>query len=489
MSRISAFFRSPHALVGTVVLALSAILLVAVLAPRTPPTIVEPPSRSAAASFDERLAREHVAYLADPAREGRLAGSRGYREAAEYVAERFREIGLQPLGDDGTYFQRFDMPMVELAAMPELEVLSPLPHRFAVRRDFSELVGGRRGGGTVEAEVVFVGSGSDGGDYSDYRDVDARGKIVLLAGQSVGDPLDAAIRRGAIGALFVDGPGPLVHFSYQPEFEREVIPTLVVTEDATDRLIAASGKRIGQLRRSLSERGGGNASEPLSFATGARVRLAVPLAPVRTVKATNVVGLLPAASSAEGDRYVVIGGHLDGVGTDPDGTVYPGANDNASGAAVTIEVARAIAAERDRLRAGVIFVAFDAEEEGFRGSDYFVERSFAAPYRPENVLAFLNFDVVGCCGDTLAASAESAELQRRIAAVALRLGVPFRSTRGGASDHVSFARRGVPSAILIWPETGPIHTAADTVDRIDLAHLRGVGIVATAVVRELSIGE
>src|SRR5437867_1462582 len=94
----------------------------------------------AAAAFDAAKAKAHVDYLADPARGGRYSGSAGYRDAAMYVADRFREIGLEPLGDGGTYFQHFTMPIVDLTATSVLRRVDPDPRDFRPRVDFTESV-------------------------------------------------------------------------------------------------------------------------------------------------------------------------------------------------------------------------------------------------------------------------------------------------------------------------------------------------------------
>src|SRR5439155_397965 len=108
----------------------AALLLAACTAVPAPDTTSAAPSPSAAAEianghFDGARAKAHVSYLADPARGGRMSGSAGYADAAQYVADRFREIGLEPLGDNGTYFQHFPMPNVHRAAMPTLAAIAP----------------------------------------------------------------------------------------------------------------------------------------------------------------------------------------------------------------------------------------------------------------------------------------------------------------------------------------------------------------------------
>ncbi len=440
-------------------------------------------------AFNGELALRHLRYIADPARRGRLTGSAGYREAATYLADRFREIGLEPGGDAGTYFQHFGTPVVALAAMPELAIVSPTRTAFKLRRDFAEIIGGARGGGTAEAALVYVGGGADGGAYSDYRDVDVRGKVVLISGPTEGDPFRNAIGRGAVAVLFFarDDPGPLIHFSFIPQLARNAVPTLLVTGSVGDALVAASGRRIAELRAMLEQRHGSSQREPLSFDTGLTVRVSLPLAPVRAVDGINVLGRLSPAQPGS-QRYVIVGGHLDGVGTDPDGTVYPAANDNASGPAVTIELARALARARTTLRHPILFVAWAGEEQGFRGSTEFLDRIATTALGSDIIIGYLNLDVVGCCGTSISASADNASLYNAVASAAKKLGLSLGVARG-SSDHEAFVQRGIPATLLIWSRIGEIHTPTDTADRIDAGSLQVIGRVAAQVLLDLASGE
>ena len=184
----------------------------------------------------------------------------------------------------------------------------------------------------------------------------------------------------------------------------------------------------------------------------------------------------------------MVGGHLDGVGTDPNGAVFQAANDNASGPSIAIEVARALAAHRSELRRSVVFVAFSGEEEGFLGSQAYIARMSASPGRLESLVAMLNLDVIGCCGDTLEASGESKALQDRVGAAAQRLNVPFRAMSGGGSDQQSFSKRGVPATLVLWSDY-VLHTTADIIAKVDVGHLQKAGDVVTAVALDLAKGD
>jgi aminopeptidase YwaD len=219
-----------------------------------------------------------------------------------------------------------------------------------------------------------------------------------------------------------------------------------------------------------------------------RLRIGVSMTPVRQIDATNVVGLLRGRDPEDAKRAVLVGGHLDGVGTDPDGTVFPAANDNASGPALTIEVARALVARRAELRHSIVFTAWAGEEEGLLGSDAFATQFSALPGRRESLLGYVNLDVVGCCGGSVSASTESDAMVQRVQQAAERLSVPFVKGGRGSSDQESFSKRSVPATLLDWADIGIIHTTSDTLDKVTAERLRTIGRIAALVALEMAAG-
>lgn len=475
--------------------ALAAVVLLGSACTAAPPAPLVTPGPSAAASsgasaagsvrFDGARAHEHLAYLADPARGGRFTGSSGFDDAARYVADRFREIGLEPLGDDGTYFERYPAQIVDLAATPVLARTGTDPRTFTHRVDFTESVGGRAGSGDVEARMAVVGGGAATNGQDDFAGVDVSGRIALVTGPTVQGYLENAFTRGAAGVLLVGDAS--LKYSYIAQAFAQTIPVLVVTEATADDLLAPSGRTVAQVRDAVRARRANPGAAPAAFAVDTTVHMSVSLTPVHSAQALNVVGLLR-ASGPDASRAVMVGGHLDGVGTDPNGTVFQAANDNASGPSIMIEVARALAAHRAELRRSVVFVAFSGEEEGFLGSEAYIARMASSPGRVESLVAMLNLDVIGCCGDTLEVSDESSALVDRFRAAAQNAGVPFKASGPGGSDQSSFNKRGVPAALVLWSDY-ILHTTADTVAKVDVAHLQKAGDVVTEVALALARGE
>jgi peptidase M28-like protein/PA domain-containing protein len=470
-------------------IALIAAIVVSCTSP-SPPALTSPTTSASAVvvapatEFAAAKAKAHVDYLADAARGGRYSGSAGYRDAATYVADRFREIGLEPLGDGGTFFQHFTMPIVDLTEMSTLTVAGGQTYR--ARMDFTESVGGRSGAGKAEAEIAAVGGAARSGGQNDFTGANVRGKIALLTGPAApsgGSAVENAYQEGAIGVLVVGGA--TLRYSFQPRFQSETIPTLVISEEVADKLLASAGKTLSSAQDLVRARRADPSAPASGFDVPSTVRMTVSLTPVRDVDAINVVGLLRAPDPNNSQRAVLIGGHLDGVGTDPDGSVFQAANDNASGPAVAIEVARALAASRASLSHSIVFVAFAGEEEGFFGSEAYVTQMAAIPGRVESLVAVLNLDVIGCCGDALLISNEAPDLQRRVRDTATRLGVASQPTGGGGSDQASFARRRVP-AVFIGATKFILHVLEDKPSVVRESWLKKAGDVVTAVARELA---
>lgn len=442
-------------------------------------------------SFDAPRAKVHLDFLADRRRGGRYTASPGYDEAARYMAEQLAAAGVEPFGDGGTFFQRYRQPLVDLAATPTLERLGAQPQRFTHRVEFTESVGGPSGGGSAEGRLVFAGSGSHTAALDDFAGVDVSGAIVMLV-HPRSSAVSEALRAGAAAALIVSDR--MIKFSYIPRFEPRTIPTLVVTEATADALLAGSGRRLGELRRGVEEQlralstAGTSVPPSLAFEAPAPARLSLPLTPLREVEATNVVGIIRGTDPDLAKRALLVGGHLDGVGTDPDGTVFEAANDNASGPAVTIELGRSLVARRFELRHSVILVAFAGEEQGLWGSDHYATKVSSVPGRSESLIAYLNLDVVGCCGVGMGASEESPALFAKAKRAAEAEGIGLSPSRG-SSDQASFVRRRVEVVHLLWGNSGPIHTPQDTAATVTADRLGTVGRVAGRLVLELARGE
>lgn len=453
-----------------------------------PPSPTRKPSGepgAIAAAFDEKQAMEHVRTLAQPQYMGRHTGTPGEILGAQYLSDQFRRYGLKPAGQGGTYLQEFPMSVTELTAVPELTLIdqSNRGKSLRLRDDFRPLIGGEAGPGTAEGPGVFAGTG-------DFSQADVRGKVTLVVPRVRLRTLIADARSaGAVALVLTTGQETLLKGEAGEPASSGTLPVFLVSARGAEALLEGSGHTRAELNTKI--RAGEQVDAfPLAF----RVRLSAQVE-TRPVVAKNVVALLPAAGGAE--DTCIVGAHYEEIGPDPDGVVFPAANDNASGTAVLLEMARLLAEQSTSLRANVLFIGWSGHEEGLLGSAYYVNN----PARPlAQTRCYLNLDTVGQGGgkDLLAGVSEGRlrgvveRAQDRLeAATGKRPPVQISQESSGASDHVNFIGKGIPSVDFNWTgifEGGRIHVPEDDASNVDPEKLKITGQVATAVLLDLAGG-
>ena len=447
--------------------------------------------------------RKHIEFLADDALEGRMTGSEGAKQAADYIAERFSQLGLKPAGESSSsdaYFQEFEFtagrklipnenrfwltrqtgdarlksaptvggddarlesaPAVDgddarLKSAPTEEEQAAVPNahaghgqksdetlEFGVETDFMPLSFSRNG--VVEGEVVFVGygltvPGEMGVGYDSYAGIDVTDKIVVALryvpeaveperrqqlNRYAGHRYKAmqARERGAKAFLVVAGPnspnaGKLIPLDVDNSLADSGIIAASISDTVANALFAPSGKQLKAVQSGLDVE---NPHFVGQFALpDVTIKITVSIEKVKKT-ARNVIGLLPPENSSPDAEYIVIGAHYDGLGygetgslarKDEEGQIHNGADDNASGTAVVLELAARLSKMREAhsvgglpgpdierpsgpepIKRGLLFALWSGEEIGIIGSSHFIEN----PVVPlEQLVAYLNFDMVG----------------------------------------------------------------------------------------------
>jgi aminopeptidase YwaD len=445
--------------------------------------------------------REQVKTLSSPSTEGRRSGTPGADLAARHIARVFQDAGLKPGGDAGSYLQAFDVPTgIRLGSPTALDVVAPAPKTLTLGRDFVPLA--VSDDGRVQGDLVFAGYGITAPDlgWDDYGSLDVRDRIVLvLSGEPrARDPQspfrkpDAyhyserrhkiinARQHGARGVLLVSHPSAAK--DRLPELRGVSQPWGVlagaVTRPMADALLAPSGKTVSALAESMDR-----AFKPDSFAVpGVKLALVVTLVRERGTTA-NVIAVLPGTDARLKDEAIVVGAHYDHLGRggegslapDAVGTIHPGADDNASGTAAVMALARAFAAQGGLPRT-LVFVAFAGEEMGLLGSEAYV-RHPAFPLDRTDLM--VNLDMVGRLreGKLYVSGVDSAKDLRALvsgAAQGLPLTPALRGDPYSPSDHTSFYAAGRPVLFLFTGAHSDYHRPGDTWDKVDAQGLRTV---------------
>jgi hypothetical protein len=369
----------------------------------------------------------HIRYLASNELEGRGTGQAGNDKAAEYIADVFRKHGVEPAGNDGSYFQNFTLRLKNrIGEATQLAVGSEGRkglRRLRLHEDFVPLPFSSTGRFT--GEIVFAGYGVVGGGegYSDYADVDVANKVVLLlrgapafaevsdADKSFRAKASKANARDAAAILVVNALGDpadenaekgdaLYDFNQESPgffgFGREDygIPMMHITRAAADRLLQAAGMPdLAALQRRIEKK-----RKPVSaLLEGVVVRGSVEVVPVET-PVRNVVGMIP-GTGKNADEIIILGAHYDHVGVqhkgepnfDPEKDIFNGADDNASGTAMLMTMAKAYT-EGPGPNRSILLIAFTAEELGLFGSGYYAGHPTVDL---DKCVTMVNFDMVG----------------------------------------------------------------------------------------------
>ncbi len=447
---------------------------------------LDTPPRAVPTAAD-RVAAD-VRFLADPSREGRGVGTKGLAVAGEHIEKRLAALELEPAGTKG-YRQGFAVP-TSVKAEVALEI-DGKPVQGAQALSFSSNVD------ALEAEVVFAGYGIVSKARDDYKGLDVKDKIVIVRRFTPeGGELDDAKERrrhgdlrrkawlardkGAKGILVVDAP----------ERPAKTPVAWKVPEEAKMPALSLEGFGDAGLAAAVLPR---SAGAPLvgrlARKQKVRAKLTTKVA-FETTEAFNVLGRIRAPAANKLPGVVVIGAHYDHLGLGghgslaPDKTeVHPGADDNASGTAALLEVARQLAADKASLRRDVVIAAFSGEERGVLGSSFLLKEP-PPGLAPKEIYAMINMDMVGRSRsgkvDVIAwdTATEWPSLLRP-ACEAARLECAESAGGGyGPSDHSPFYGAGVPVLFFFSGVHADYHKPSDTPDKI---HFGGVAQVAGAV--------
>ena len=401
-----------------------------------------------------------VEFLASPRLAGRLAGSPGYLTAAHEMAGRFRRLDLRPAGDGG-FLQTFEVEYDEIDTC-RLALVTPdgAMRELTLGPDF--VCRGLTGAGAFTAPVVFAGYGLSVPQqgYDDYAGIDARGRIVLAFKEPPPFRMDSlgwgastlprpkgntAAAHGALWLLLVSVPNqphpqkPIGSTLEGAGPQDERFPRLQVDVSVAQDMVRPAGLDLGALQAAID-----STKQPHSRELGVSARVGVVARYAAKQPTVNVVGRLEGSDPALRDQVLVIGAHLDHVGHQGD-IYFPGANDNASGAAAVLAIAGAFAHGGPRPKRSVVFALFSSEESGLDGAKHFVAHP---PVPLGRIVAYFNLDCVGH-GDSIEVGSGKTsprlwQLARDLDARGARLTVA-ETWGGGGADATPFADQGIPT--------------------------------------------
>ena len=434
-------------------------------------------------TIDPERIRAHVRFLADDLLEGRGTGQRGGDIAAQYIATQFALYGLKPAGDNGTYLQK--VPMVGVTTLPESTFTivsnSGQPMNLKLLDDYVTSNQTQQPQSDINTEIVYVGYGIEAPEYNwdDYKSTDVKGKVLLML---VNEPpsddprffkgkaltyygrwtykYEEAARKGAVGVI-------LIHKTDMASYGWDVVrnswsgEAAYLKAEGVPKLTAASWVQL-EVARKLAATAGMDLDKMMLEARSRDFR-PVPLparlqahlvSGIRPFDSNNVIAMLPGSSARLKNEAVMYTAHYDHLGiapNQPGDKIYNGANDNATGCGILLEIARAYSAAGTKPARSMIFASVTGEEKGLLGSEYLGKHP---PIPAGNLSLDLNYDDVPPLGspeETEVSGSERTDFYPVVQSTAkdFRLAIrPDARPEAGhyyRSDHFSLARVGVPS--------------------------------------------
>lgn len=438
--------------------------------------------------------KKHLYIIAGPEMEGRDTPSPGLEKAADYIQAHFEKVGLVP-GNNGSYRQTFPLYRDSVSGTS----LKVNGKAFELTQDFQPNTSMNHTADFRYSEVVFVGYGIVDGATDDYRDLDVKGKLVLLldgapagfkpsqagrnAANNVFGKLLNAQSKGASAVLVVYGNFPRKTFSASGNytmngyFSAYMPQTFFISENVAASIMGEEGKDLlSKMKTAALPSKSYKASVDLGFTKTTTVGYA-----------SNVLGVLEGTDKK--DEYLIITAHYDHVGKRPDGTIFYGADDDGSGTTGILELAEAFALAKKAgkgPRRSIIFMTVSGEEKGLWGSAYYADN----PLFPlDKTTANLNIDMIGRVGEEYLTSKDSSNYVYVIGDDKLSTDLAVMSNNANKvskmildrkyndpndknrfyyrSDHYNFAAKGVPAIFYFNGVHADYHRPTDTPDKIN----------------------
>lgn len=439
-------------------------------------------TKNALSKVDTARIKRDIKYLADDKLKGRLPGKEGYQMAVDYVVSQFKQTGLLPSGDHGTYLQKLILRRAvinTLLSSVTLKDKNGNEDTLGLGKDISLFPNAIQKKVVVEAPLVFAGYGVDvPGKYSDYEGLDVKGKIVVvLAGAPKGLKLPSSIEahfgsptakirmaaaKGAAGIMIsTDSPASAIALGRGINVAMDTAKTVATGSNAVGklqlgarvtytgllRIFMNSGKNLKQVFTALEQ------GKPSSFELPLSIRVQYS-SEYKDIESYNVIGKIEGTDKTLKSEYVIHTAHLDhlGIARPVNGdSIYNGAHDNASGVASLLEIARTYKTKGVKPRRSVLIVMTTAEEMGLLGSAYFA----AFPTVPKSqIVADVNTDMPTLIAPLLSVAplgAEHSTIEQSVDFACAQLGIEKQKdpmpeeARFVRSDQYSFVLEGIPA--------------------------------------------
>lgn len=405
-----------------------------------------------------------VEYLSSEELAGRLPGHIGYTKAVNFIVDELNKHNIKPVNPE-SYLQKLKVEYNEILGPESLAVINNGTRKeYKLGEDY--VYRGFTGGAKLSSELIFCGYGLSQPElgYDDYENIDVKNKVVVcfkhnprwsINGKPFthGNPREKAIvaaKYGAVGILFVSLPndpepqkpiGSVIHGEGE---QMTNFPEAHVGLNVAEYIFLNSGSTLKELQTSIDD-----LQKPASINLKSRIDLEVHTKYNKEAEVDNVLGLIEGSDPELKNEYLIIGAHLDHVGSQAGKIYFPGANDNASGSAALLEIAKAFSSQNVKPKRSIIFAFLASEEQGLYGAQFLADN---LPVPKEKVIAMFNLDCIGYGDSIQVGGGKSApaiwSIAKEIDSEHSKLMVS-NTWNGGGADAEPFFQKGIPTLYFV----------------------------------------
>jgi len=461
--------------------------------------------------FIDKYLKANLAFLSSDELEGREATSRGEKLASLFIASELSKYGVQPFGDSGTYFQNFPLQVSGFEENSKIIVSEDsVNHNFKIGDDFVRASWSFPSADyfNKKSALAFAGYGITAPEFEfdDYAGLDVKGKtVVVLAGEPESDDPDffkgekrsayskvsaklrIAADNGAVGLIVLPDSNVIKYWSRYSDWTKSEafrysgsegrnstgIPAFSLNNESASVFLSSSGLKPGDLANYIDDY-----KRPEDFAIKDSLYFDITVY-TKTKYARNVVGIISGIDDSLKNEFVVLSSHYDHLGKRGE-DIYNGADDDGSGTAAILDAARTLSEAKENKRS-ILFVFHTAEEKGLLGSRYFTEHFD----KMDKIRTDINLDMVGRgSADSIYSigsgklSAEFYNLVRSANKESVNFAFNYKFDDPNdpnrfyyRSDHVHYAKKGIPIVFFYDYLMKDYHRSTDTVEKINFEKL------------------
>jgi hypothetical protein len=443
-----------------------------------------------------------VEFLSSKELAGRLPGHEGYEKAANFISQEFSKLKLVPINQQ-SYFQKLNVEYNNILLGESFSIIkNGSEKKYELGKDY--IYRGFSGSGNFIASTLFCGYGLSQPDlgYDDYNGSDVNGKVVVvfkynprwdINGKTFinGNPREKAIvaaKHGAKGILFVSFPndaepqkpiGSVIHGEGEQMID---FPEIHIDLPLADELFDGCGFTLKEMQTKIDE-----TKSPNSISLHHQVKINVNTNYEKEKETINVVGFFKGSDDKLKNEWLIVGAHLDHVGQQANKVYFPGANDNASGSAAVLEIARAFVENKIQTKRSIAFVLFASEEQGLNGAQFFADN---LPFNQQKIKLMINMDCIGYGDSIQIGGGESAREFWNVAKeIDLRnLGlVVNRTWKGGGADAEPFYQKGIPTLYFVTTNSYKhLHMMSDKPETLNQNLFEAISNLAFLTIKKIA---